>query len=373
MSAKKAENGKSYCFWTQYTDLVTGKKKRQYKSGFKTLREAKEAERDFLSSLRLSRAVDMTFEALAEDFLSHKKGKVEINTYKNDVREVNMYLYPKFRKRLVETISRIEVRNWVDYITLLPKSTKYKNEILQLFKGIYKHGKIYFSVINDPCSIVEAFKSDKSVHENVKVWEVDEFEKFISTFDLKDKNQYLWATFFTLLYWTGQRRGEIKALKFSDISFENRTLNVTKSVSQKITGMGTQLRDTKTVSSRRVISLDDSTLAMLTNVLRMREREPNFSLDEFIFIRSVDDRIPYADTTITNRKNLHCILGKVKRITIHQFRHSHASVLICNDVNIAAVSKRLGHSNINMTLKVYTHLIPSVERGTLDTLNKLHR
>lgn len=373
MSTKKAENGKSYCFWTQYTDPVSGKKKRQYKSGFKTLREAKEAERDFLSKLRYSRAVDMTFEALTEDFLSHKKSRVEINTYKNDVREVNMYIYPKFRKRLVETITRIEVRNWVDYLNTLPKSPKYKNEILQLFKGIYKHGKSYFSVVNDPCSIVDAFKSDKSVHQNVQVWEVDEFEKFISTFDLKDKEQYLWATFFTLLYWSGQRRGEIKALKFSDINFGGKTLNVSKSVSQKITGMGTQLRDTKTVSSRRVISLDDTTLRMLTTVYLMRQKDPAFSMDEFIFIRSLNNRIPYADTTITNRKNQHCKMAKVKQITIHQFRHSHASVLICNDVNIAAVSKRLGHSNINMTLKVYTHLIPSIERGTLDTLNKLHR
>lgn len=373
MSVKKTKDGKSYCYWTQYTDEVMGVKKRQYKSGFKTLKEAKEAEREFIVSVQFSKSKELNFKTLVDDYLNHKFNKVEIITFNNNKREITKFILPSFEKKNVEEITRLDVRLWLDKLAKMNISIRYKNGIIQLFKSIFTHGRIFFNIQNDPCSFIELFKTKKSeVVKNI-FWEVEEFKKFISVFDLDNENEYLWATFYTLLYWTGQRRGEIKALKFSDINFKEQKLSITKTASNKITGKGLQIRDTKNVSSRRVISIDDSTLQMLFKVWELRRKEKGFTEDEFIFIRNRNYRIPFADQTIADRKNRACKKAGVNQITIHQFRHSHASVLICNDVNIAAVSKRLGHSDINMTLKVYTHLIPSIERITLEAINKINK
>ena len=62
---------------------------------------------------------------------------------------------------------------------------------------------------------------------------------------------------------------------------------------------------------------------------------------------------------------------RLKKIRIHDLRHSHATILINNGVNIVAVSKRLGHSDINMTLKVYTHLLEKNADELVDKLEEL--
>ena len=75
-------------------------------------------------------------------------------------------------------------------------------------------------------------------------------------------------------------------------------------------------------------------------------------------------------TTIERKKNIAVKDSGVKRIRIHDLRHSHASMLICNGMNIVSVSKRLGHSDVNMTLKVYTHLLDKYDSQMMDFLEK---
>ena len=79
---------------------------------------------------------------------------------------------------------------------------------------------------------------------------------------------------------------------------------------------------------------------------------------------------PVSRTQITRVKDKAVDLSGVKPITIHQFRHSHASILINGGMNIVAVSRRLGHSDVEMTLKVYTHLFKNKDTEITDFLEK---
>ena len=79
---------------------------------------------------------------------------------------------------------------------------------------------------------------------------------------------------------------------------------------------------------------------------------------------------PLSRTNITRRKDNAVKESGVKRITIHQFRHSHATNLINDGVNVVAVSRRLGHSDVSMTLKVYTHLFQKVDVELVENLEK---
>jgi len=80
---------------------------------------------------------------------------------------------------------------------------------------------------------------------------------------------------------------------------------------------------------------------------------------------------PLSPSTIGRRKNKYCDKADVKKIRIHDFRHSHASLLLSKNVPITVISQRLGHSDINMTLNTYSHMIPKDEDKAIDILNQL--
>lgn len=81
---------------------------------------------------------------------------------------------------------------------------------------------------------------------------------------------------------------------------------------------------------------------------------------------------PLSTTTIGRKKDIYCKKANVKKIRIHDFRHSHASLLLSYGVPITVISQRLGHSDTNMTLNIYSHLIPQDEDKAIDILNNLN-
>jgi len=122
----------------------------------------------------------------------------------------------------------------------------------------------------------------------------------------------------------------------------------------------------KTISVR-VITINDSLCRRLLDLKESSQKKyPQFTDEYFIF----GGKNPLPPTTIERKKNIAVKDSGVKRIRIHDLRHSHASMLICNGMNIVSVSKRLGHSDVNMTLKVYTHLLDKYDSQMMDFLEK---
>ena len=78
-----------------------------------------------------------------------------------------------------------------------------------------------------------------------------------------------------------------------------------------------------------------------------------------------------SPTTIGRKKDNYCVKAVVKKIRIHDFRHSHASLLLSKNVPITVISERLGHSDINMTLNTYSHMIPKDEDKAIYALETL--
>ena len=109
---------------------------------------------------------------------------------------------------------------------------------------------------------------------------------------------------------------------------------------------------------------------MLQHEYLVKSQKKGFRLDHFIFSRTDLPYISFLDTTIEEKRRITKQMN-LKYIRFHDFRHSHASILIGNGVDIVSVSARLGHSSVDMTLKVYTHLLPSAERKALITINNL--
>lgn len=238
-----------------------------------------------------------------------------------------------------------------------------------LFNHLY--AEQYFDLENNPARQLKRLPKTLDDSKQSSIWTVEDFNLFISYFNLQDAEDHRWATFYSLAFWTGMRRGELLGLTFEDLDIVNKQISITKSVSQKRTGQAVYVKSPKTSSSIRKVSLDDKTLDMLKTEYLLQSQKKGFKPTQFIFSRTDSPNIPFADTTIENKKRKVIKDLNLKYIRFHDFRHSHASILIGNGVDIVSVSARLGHSSVDMTLKVYTHLLPSAERKALITINTL--
>ena len=251
------------------------------------------------------------------------------------------------------------------YVDLLDYSTRYKNVILSLFKSLFKYARKYYKLKNDPTYVIEPFKSSfeekmkQKEKELSRVWQVDEFNQFI-----KYVNNDTYEAFFITLFYTGMRLGEIQALTWKD--FKNGELQIVKSVTRKAQGKSYAIKEPKSTSSIRNIQVGKNLEMYLNKYKEKQSKIAGFNEDWFMF----GNLKPLAKTTITREKDRAIKEAGVKRISIHDFRHSHASNLIANGINIVAVSKRLGHSSVEMTLRVYTHLIKTTEDQLLSYIDE---
>ena len=146
---------------------------------------------------------------------------------------------------------------------------------------------------------------------------------------------------------TGLRFSEALALTAADFDFENNQLKITKAWNYKAADGG--FDETKNYSSNRTIVIDQTTCELFRKILGDTS---SIDTEAPIF---VTQRV--FNSTVNRRIEALCIEADIPVVTLHGLRHTHASVLISSGISIASVSKRLGHSNISITQKVYMHLL----------------
>ncbi|MDD5606860.1 MAG: site-specific integrase [Candidatus Pacebacteria bacterium] len=181
------------------------------------------------------------------------------------------------------------------------------------------------------------FKNPNEFKKDILFWNKKEFEQFINII----KDDIVYKTFFATLYLTGMRRGEIQALTWSD--FNKNELIINKTLTNKIKGVRYTILPPKTKHSNRIVKIPNNLIKLLQKLKSYYKDFEGFDNDWFIF----GGHTPLSDSTIERKKNNYCKEAKVKTIRIHDFRHSHASLLVNMQIPITVISKRLGHTNIS--------------------------
>lgn len=168
-----------------------------------------------------------------------------------------------------------------------------------------------------------------------EIWSTDDFINFISEL----KNDLMYKTIFTLLWTTGMRIGELLGLRYSDFDFTNNTVNISRNYQNKKT------QTTKTTSSVRTINVSQVTM----NLIKEYHDKSKY----------VDDkkRLFLTDkVNITKVKDRVCSKTNVKRIRLHDIRHSFITLQIeTHKVNVSVISQIVGHKDTRTTLDVYYH------------------
>ena len=170
--------------------------------------------------------------------------------------------------------------------------------------------------------------------------------------------------FFNIAFYTGMRKGEIYALRWSDIN--NDIISVTRSIAQKLKG-GDRETPPKNKSSIRSLQMPKPLIKVIKEHYSRFKQIDGFTDDW----RICGGQICIRDSTLEKRCKLYAEKAGIKKIRIHDFRHSHATLLANNAINIQEIARRLGHSNIEITWNVYSHLYPQESERAINILNKI--
>lgn len=200
----------------------------------------------------------------------------------------------------------------------------------------------------------------------VPYWTKNEFESVISQICISDFYEHLNFVMIWLYYMTGVRVNEGAALWWNDVDFKNKRLRVHHMLILKSHKEWTRNAYTKTADGKRIISIDDDTIKILQD---WRKRQKSIGLGnetDFIFTY---DSLPMIKSTIGRIIERYATLAGVKRIQAKGLRHSNASYLI-NEFNVSVLilSKRLGHSSPEITLKHYAHLWSGTDENVAELM-----
>lgn len=342
-----------------YVDDKNGQRKQKTRSGFKSKTDAKLAESEFLLNYNVSYD-DILFSDLYKVYINYKKQNLKFQSYRSTKNRFENHILPFFKDYKINNIKGKDYIEWKDYVLKKNYSYRYSSSLHVCMVNILNFACSFYDLKENIASKVGNF-SRKNYLPEVKFWTYEEFKQFISNVD-----DILYYSLFTLLYFSGMRIGECLALSWGDL--KDNYIEINKTL---IRGNSSDFsfNSPKTTRSFRTVMIDNVTYSMLNNLKNYYKKIIGFNEDWFIF----GGIKPLSTTTIERKKNHYCEVAKVKQIRIHDFRHSHATLLLSRGVPVTVISKRLGHSDISTTLNIYSHFIPEDEEKVVSLLNELQK
>jgi len=325
-------------------------------SGFTTKKDAEQAYIKRMTEIK--EESKMTLGKLAVLFLDYKKLKTKETTFLSAKQVTEKYILPYFKAKPIEQITTADIIAWQSQIDAMPLKYHSKRKIHLNFVTLMNYAVQFHKLPVNPVSKAGNFKNTE-LKQEMKFWTEKEFELFIRAVD-----DLTYKAFFSTMYLTGARRGEVMALTWQDVNLTDKTVSVTKTCTKDTRDGAFKITPPKTASSIRQIAIPDVLVSLLERLQTEYKKYEGYGQDCFVFGFSR----PLPPTSLERMKNAACKIAGVKRIRLHDFRHSHASLLLNKEQNILLVAQRLGHSDIKMTLNTYSHLFPNKQRELMASL-----
>ena len=346
-------DGKTWRVAVYYTDWQ-GNKKKHEKRGFKTKKSAQSYETEFIAKKK--KDINMGFSAFVELYLTDIKPQIKLTTYVTKENIINTHILPYFENKSLSDITSVDILQWQNELLILRDdngkcySQTYLRTVQNQLNAIFNHAVRYYDLPKNPCAATK--KIGKSKAKEMLFWTKEEYWKFAEV--VKDKPASYYA--FQILYWTGIRCGELLALTISDFDLQKKTLHIDKNY-QVVKGEE-MITTPKTEKSNRIIDLPE----FLCNEME----------DYFSSLYKVDENsriFTFTKSFLHHEMDRGSAKAGVKRIRLHDLRHSSCALLIELGYSPIQIAERLGHESVTITER-YSHLYPSVQKQMADKLNK---
>lgn len=332
-----------------YTD-VTGVLRQKMKRGFATQYDAQKYEVIFKEYGESH--LNILFTDFYELYHEDVSKRIKTSTLITKDKIFELHILPFFKDMYMDKIKPVDIRNWQTELLKKNYSNAYLRGINVQLTAFFNFAVTFYGLSTNPCK--QAGCIVKPEKKEMKFWTKNEYSTFINSF----KRGSLAHTVFETLYWTGIREGELLALTLNDINFEKSYLKINKTF-HKIQGKAL-VTTPKTPRSNRVVPI------------------PSFLCNELLeYVTNTNIKKPYEHVFSCRRTLLYeemkrgCMLSGIKKIRIHDLRHSHASLLINLGFPPAVIAERLGHERISTTLNIYSHFFPNQQAGLVKALEEL--
>ena len=355
MPVYKVKKDNSWRVVYRYVDW-TGQQRQTSKCGFKTKREALAWEREQL--IKMSGNLDMTFQSFVDSYYADIKNRIEPNTLSVKEHIIRTKILPYFGPQKMSQIMPKDIIAWQNMLLNYrdennkPYSSCYLKTVHNQLSAIFNHAVKFYGLPSNPAAKVGNMGKENSKEKDF--WTEDEYAKFADV--MKDEPRYYYA--FEMLYWCGIRVGELLALTPADFDFEREMVSITKTY-YRLNGQDI-IADPKTPKSNRVVQMPDFLAKEIKDYIGR--------------IYGIGDHDRIFDVS---RRTLSKVLARgakkagIKRIRIHDLRHSHISLLIDRGFSVVAIADRVGHASTDITFR-YAHMFPSAQQDMATALSKIH-
>lgn len=348
MSVYKDEKRGTWIVTLTYEDYY-GEKKRTAKRGFKTKKEAKTWENDFLANH--TNDVDMTINQFYEIYSKDLEHRIRYNTKETKDAICKKYILPLLGDKIMSKILVSDIIRWQNKILSFGLAPTYVRTIYNQIRAIFNHAEKFYGLTNNPLRKVQKIGTKNP--QAINFWTKEEFDRFIEVVD--DESCFIQ---FNVLFYTGLRVGELIALQLKDINFAKRYIDVNKSAQYE---HGQYIvTDTKTPKSKRHVTMPK----FLSDMIKQY-------IDKFYFIDQNEQVFMTNKQRLKRDLDYYADKANVKHIRVHDLRHSHASYLIELGMQPNLVQERLGHEKIETTLQTYSHLYPNKQNQLADYLDQI--
>lgn len=342
--------------------------------------EAKELERTLLHQIKSEApARRLTLRDIYEEYIRAKAPEVRETSLQKTRTVLEHHILPVLGDVSLSKLSVRALQDWKSYLkdkTVTAKSGEEQPLSLRTKQNVYGELRAFLNYAvkmdylpKNPLMRVGNFKDPNTLQKEMDFYTADEFRAFIAKAlecaqNSPNNSEWDYYVFFNIAFYTGMRKGEIHALKWSDIDGDY--ISVKRSITQKLKG---EDRETppKNKTSIRTLQIPEPLKKILADHKARYRSLQGFS-DDF---RICGGTRPLRDTSIQKANERYAKLAGLKTIRIHDFRHSHASLLANNGINIQEIARRLGHAKIEMTWNTYSHLYPREEERAVNILNKI--
>jgi integrase len=318
-------------------------------------------------------------EYLVERWLPIQKSRLRPSTYDSYRRNIELHVIPAIGKRYLDKLTAEDIDFF--YATLLtsgdkrtrrggkgaskglsPKTVRNIHGMLNKALGdAQRKGTVARNIV----ALADAPSPQARKRSELKAWEVDQLVQFLDAID-----SHRMAPAFHFAAHTGMRRGEVLGLRWRDLDLDAGRVSVRQalvSVAYDVT-----ISDVKTGTSRRTINIDEDVAQLLRDwhKTRTEERDGVAPTDDDIVFVKPDGSWIHPDIFSQIFDNTVAKLD-VPAISLHDLRHTHATLLLKAGVHVKVVSERLGHANVAFTMNVYQHVLPGMQAEAADTFSQL--
>jgi integrase len=302
-------------------------------------------------------------EYLAGRWLPVQRTRLRESTYDSYRRNTELHVIPALGRRpldklTVEDLDRFYARLLVNGRKddrgggLSPKTVRYIHLIIhKALNDAHRKG----AVVRNVAALADAPKVGARKRGDLKAWDAGQLRIFLEAI----RSHRLYSAFHLAAH-TGMRRGEVLGLRWCDIDFESGRLSVRQALVS--VAYDTNISDVKTGSGRRTIDLDEGSVAVLVEWRTARAGERAGSVpgdDDLVFTKA--DGSPIHPDIFSQVFDRAVERLAVPTISLHDLRHTHATLLLKAGVPVKVVSERLGHASAAFTMSVYQHVLPGMQ------------